>query len=73
LADGDKIDYWDLDSEVDYSALHLNLDLRLGITYNWKNYYIGLQSQFNNFTYKKDDSSVTMSEGFAQLALGVRL
>lgn len=73
LADGDKIDYWDLDSEVDYSALHLNLDLRLGITYNWKNYYIGLQSQFNNFTYKKDDSSVTLSEGFAQLALGVRL
>lgn len=73
LADGDKIDYWNLDSEVDYSALHLNLDLRLGITYNWKNYYIGLQSQFNNFTYKKDDSSVTLSEGFAQLALGVRL
>lgn len=73
LADGDKIDYWDLDSEVDYSMLRLNVDLRLGITYNWKNYYIGLQSQFNNFTYKKDDSSVTLSEGFAQLALGVRL
>ena len=69
----DVIYYWDLDSEVDYSALRLNVDLRLGITYNWKNYYIGFQAQFNNFTYKKDGSSVTLTEGFGQLALGVRL
>lgn len=69
----DMVYYWDKDSEVDYSALQLNVDLRLGITYNWKNYYVGLQAQFNNFTYKKDDSKVTLTEAFAQMAFGVRL
>jgi hypothetical protein len=65
--------YWDKDSEVDYSALQLNVDLRLGITYNWKNCYLGFQAQFNNFTYKKDDSKVTLTEGYAEMSLGVRL
>ena len=69
----DAVYYWDQDSEVDYSALHFNVDLRLGITYNWKNYYLGFQAQFNNFTYKKDESKVTLTEGFAKVALGVRL
>ena len=69
----DVVYYWDQESEVDYSALHLNVDLRLGIAYNWKNYYIGLQARFNNFTYKKDDSKVTLTEGYAQMSLGVRL
>lgn len=69
----DAVYYWDQDSEVDYSALRLNVDLRLGITYNWKNYYLGFQAQFNNFTYKKDESKVTLTEGFAKVALGVRL
>ena len=69
----DVVRYWDLDSEVDYSALRLNVDLRLGITYNWKNCYLGFQAQFNNFTYKKDQSKVTLTEGFAKVALGVRL
>ena len=67
------VDYWNQESEVDYSALRLNVDLRLGVTYNWKNCYIGFQAQFNNFTYKKDDSKVTLTEGYAQMALGVRL
>ena len=69
----DVVRYWDLDSEVDYSALRFNVDLRLGITYNWKNCYLGFQAQFNNFTYKKDQSKVTLTEGFAKVALGVRL
>jgi hypothetical protein len=71
--ENDVLDYWDLDSEVDYSALHFNVDLRLGITYNWKNCYLGFQAQFNNFTYKKDDSKVTLTEGYAEMSLGVRL
>ena len=69
----DMVYYWDKDSEVDYSALQLNVDLRLGITYNWKNCYLGFQAQFNNFTYKKDDSKVTLTEGYAEMSLGVRL
>ena len=65
--------YWDGGSETSYSALRLNLDLRLGIAYNWKNYFIGLQSQYNNFIYKKDQSKVNLYDAYARLSLGVRL
>ena len=65
--------YWDGGSETSYSALRLNLDLRLGIAYNWKNYFIGLQAQYNNFTYKKNQSKVNIFDAYARLSLGVRL
>ena len=74
LKKGDNnIYYWDEESETSYSALHLNLDLRLGIAYNWSNYFIGLQAQYNNFIYKKDQSKVNIYDAYARIALGVRL
>lgn len=71
--EGDAIYYWDEDSETSYSALRLNLDLRLGIAYNWSSFFIGLQAQYNHFTYRKDQSKVNIYDAYAQLALGVRL
>ena len=74
LKQGDNnIYYWDEGSETSYSALHFNLDLRLGIAYNWSNYFIGLQAQYNNFIYKKDQSKVNIFDAYARIALGVRL
>ena len=35
---------WETDSETEYSAFQLNVDLRLGIAYNWRNYFIGAQA-----------------------------
>ena len=69
----DKFDFWEIEPETTYSALRLNVDLRLGIAYNWKNYFIGLQSQYNNFIYKKDQSKVNLYDAYARLALGIRL
>jgi len=73
LNEEDDIYYWDGGSETTYSALRLNLDLRLGIAYNWKDYFIGLQAQYNNFTYKKDQSKISIFDGYARIALGIRL
>ena len=64
--------YWDEGSDTSYSALQLNLDLRLGIAYNWSNYFIGLQAQYNNFIYKKDNAKVNIFDAYARIALGVR-
>ena len=72
-AEDDDIYYWKDDSETSYSALHLNLDLRLGIAYNWSNYFIGLQGQYNNFIYKKEKTKVNIFDAYARLSLGVRL
>ena len=74
LRDEDNdIDYWDGGSETSYSALHINLDLRLGIAYNWSNYFIGIQGQYNNFIYKKNQSKVNLYDAYARVSLGVRL
>jgi hypothetical protein len=66
-------DCWETGSETDYSMLRFNVDLRLGIAYNWKNYFIGLQGQFNNFNYKKDQCKVNLYEAYARMSLGIRL
>lgn len=68
----DQFDFWETEPETTYSALRLNLDLRLGIAYNWSNYFVGLQAQYNNFLYKKDQSKVNIYDAYARLSLGVR-
>ena len=66
-------DAWEVGAETEYSALRLNVDLRLGIAYNWRNYFIGIQAQFNKFNYKKDLCKVSLYDAYARIALGVRL
>ena len=51
----------------------LNLDLRLGIAYNWKNCFIGIQAQYNNFHYKNDHCKVNIYDAYAHMSFGVRL
>ena len=68
-----KLDYWDVDSETEHGASQFNVDLRFGLAYNWKNYFIALQAQYNSFAYKKDDSKVKVYDAYARIALGMRL
>ena len=68
-----QFDYWDIEPEVNYSMLRLNLDLRLGIAYNLSNYFISTQAQYNNFHYKSDNCKVNIYDAYARLAFGVRL
>ena len=67
------LDSWESDAETVYSWLRFNLDLRLGIAYNWRNCFIGLQAQYNNFNYKQDKCKVNIFDAYARLSLGVRL
>ena len=71
--DNPQFDYWDIESDVDYSMFRLNLDLRLGIAYNWSNYFIGVQGQYNNFHYKNDYGHVNIYDAYARMSFGVRL
>ena len=75
--DGDKwlqdIDGWEDEQETNYGRVQFNVDLRLGIAYNWSNYFVGLQAQFNRFSYKVGETKVALIDGYARIALGVRL
>lgn len=68
-----QFDYWEIEPDVNNSMLQLNLDLRLGIAYNWSNYFIGAQAQYNNFNYKNDNGKVNIYDAYARLSFGVRL
>ena len=68
-----QFDYWDVEPEVNHSMFRLNLDLRLGIAYNWRNYFVGAQAQYNNFNYKNDHGKVNIYDAYARLSFGVRL
>lgn len=65
--------YWDIEEDVDYNMFRINLDLRLGIAYNWKNCFIGAQAQYNNFHYKNDHGSINIYDAYARVSFGVRL
>ncbi|MDY6229822.1 MAG: hypothetical protein SPL77_02985 [Prevotella sp.] len=60
-------------SDTSFSMLRFNVDLRIGIAYNWSNYFVGLQSQFKNFNFKKDQCKVNLYDAWARLSFGVRL
>ena len=69
----DDIDSWEAGSEVDYSIIRFNADLRLGIAYNWSNFFVGIQAQCNNFRYKKDQCTVNLFDAYGRVSFGVRL
>ena len=73
IKDDDKAYYWDAGEETEHSMFQLNLDLRLGMAYNWKDFFVGVQAQFNNFKYKKDRSKVNIYDAYARFSLGMRL
>ena len=68
-----QFDYWEVEPEVIHTMLRLNLDLRLGIAYNWSNFFIGAQAQYNNFNYKSDHCRVNIYDAYARVSFGVRL
>lgn len=67
------IDFWEAQPETKYSWLRFNADVRVGIAYNWKNYFVGAQAQFNQFNCKKDKSKVNIYDWYSRISLGVRL
>ena len=68
-----QFDYWEIEPDVIHSMFRINLDLRLGIAYNWSNYFVGVQAQYNNFNYKSDHCKVNIYDAYARLSFGVRL
>ncbi|MBO7129384.1 MAG: DUF4421 family protein [Prevotella sp.] len=67
------VEGWEIENDVNYGRLQFNVDLRLGIAYNWSNYFIGLQGQFNRFSYKMNETKVVLIDSYARLSLGMRL
>ena len=68
----DELELWGNEEDVTYSMMKFNVDLRMGIAYNWKNWFTSAQAQFNNFYYSKDECNVNLFDAYARFTLGVR-
>ena len=68
----ESADAWEMSSETNHGYLRFTVDARLGIAYNWSNYFIGVQAQFSHFSYKFDKSQVSLNDGYARLSMGMR-
>jgi hypothetical protein len=69
----ETVDTWKTGTETEHDILQLNADVRVGIAYNWSQYFIAVQSQFNRFSYHKDKSRVCIFDWYARLSVGLRL
>jgi hypothetical protein len=69
----EDVECWETDQSTSYGRLQLNIDVRLGIAYNWSRYFAGMQLQMNRFSYKQDATKVTIIDAWGRVSLGVRL
>jgi len=69
----EDVECWETDQNTSYGRLQLNIDVRLGIAYNWSRYFAGMQLQMNRFSYKQDATKVTIIDAWGRVSLGVRL
>jgi len=69
----EDVEGWETGEKTSYGRVQFNVDARLGIAYNWSDYFVGLQMQFNRFSYKMDDTKVVLIDGYARASFGIRL
>lgn len=55
------------------SGLTANIDARLSLTYNFKQYFINAYGQFNTIRYHHDSSHGHLNDWFINASIGVRL
>lgn len=55
------------------SAVTVNLDARLSVTYNIDRYFVNVYGQYYNFRYHSSSSNGQLSDWFVNAVLGVRL
>lgn len=51
----------------------LNFTTRMGVTYNWKRYFISANGQFNNFHFSHSRTHGYLNDWYINAAVGVRL
>ena len=55
------------------SGMTLNFDARLSLTYNFGRYFVNAYGQFNNNSYRHNDSHGHLNDWFVNTSIGIRL
>ena len=69
----DDIDIWECCTESRRTSLSFNLDLRMGVAYCWKRYFVSANVIFNHFEYGGSSNKVDLIDWYATASLGIRL
>ena len=62
-----------LDSKTVKGRMNLNIDARLSVTYNLKNWFFNVNGQFSNFHYKHDFTKGHLNDWYINASVGLRL
>ncbi len=69
----DDIEIWETRAIRQRTCMSFNLDLRLGIAYCWKRYFVSANAIFNHFEYGSSRNNVSLMDWYATASLGIRL
>jgi hypothetical protein len=54
-------------------GVRVNLDLRMAVSYCWRNWYVGITGKANRFRSNNDNTTVTLTNWNVKASLGHRL
>ena len=67
------VEMWETRTEKRRTRWAFNVDLRMGIAYCWKRYFISANAIFEHYNYGRDRNKVDLIDWYATASLGIRL
>lgn len=69
----DDIDMWQVKEESTRTQWAFNLDLRMGVAYCWKRFFVSANAIFEHYKYGHEQNRVDLIDWYATFSLGIRL
>lgn len=69
----EDIEIWNDHDDITNTQWTMNVDLRLGIAYCWRRYFISANAIYNNFKYGRRNNTVKLNDWYVTASLGFRL
>lgn len=67
------MEIWEIRADRRRTCMSFNLDLRMGVAYCWKRYFVSTNVIFNHFKYGREHNKVNLIDWYATASLGIRL
>lgn len=67
------IDMWEMRTESQRTALAFNIDLRMGVAYCWKRFFVSANAIIEHYNYGHERNRVDLIDWYATASLGIRL
>ena len=67
------VEMWETRTERRRTSMAFNVDVRMGVAYCWKRYFVSANAIFEHYNYGRDRNKVDLIDWYATFSLGIRL